>query len=386
MLHHLIWRRTCILFRTANNIVYFPDWSGLWWTLREWRGLWCIGILPSISQPPPVERNSPMCPQLLLLLLPLPPISFACQPKAFVCSSLNSRSLACSCAHHSPPPIIHNLNQVFQAHSPFLKSAKLTNCSEHTSNLKLHLGKPFTNLDHISISSFLSLSLLLTGNLVLPNHVAVDVKEVSSLLLQGTTSCSAGSQLFLSIQDVRRLILRKLHLPSCNLHLNLTTVKDLDVGVIRIPNGGLQVEGQPSRCSQGGQPVPCEHLLMARMGKGEGWPMVHLTLLLIISLTIVTIVVICTTGKRPGEQVPAFRRGWIWRSEKKSFSFIILWTFDVKFHPEMKPFREKTLMPRKVTHWVSISKDFLVRMGWRRHINQIGTLGPSSRQKNCLHL
>ena len=164
---------------------------------------------------------------------------------------------------------------------------------------------------HISISSFLSLSLLLTGNLELPNHVAVDVKEVSSLLLQGTTSCSAGSQLFLSIQDVRRLILRKLHLPSCNLHLNLTTVKDLDVGVIRIPNGGLQVEGQPSRCSQGGQPVPCEHLLMAQMGKGEGWPMVHLTLLLIISLTIVTIVVICTTGKRPGEQVPAFRRGWI---------------------------------------------------------------------------
>ena len=74
------------------------------------------------------------------------------------------------------------------------------------------------------------------------------------------------------------------------------------------------------------------------------------------------------------------------KMRKNQFSFIILWTFDVKFHPEMKPFREKTLMPRKVTHWIFDFKGFIGTDGVKEAYHQIGTLGPSSREKNCLHL
>ena len=283
---------------------------------------------PPSPLPPPVDRHSPMrCHPHLLLPLLLPSVSIACQPKAFSCSHLASRShlaskvhlasrsLSCACAHHSPPPTIHNLGQVFQSNFQSssglatLSNVELTNCSDHTRNLKLHLGKPFTSLNRITFSSFFSLSLLLSGKLLLP--VSVDIQEVSSLSLQGAVSCLPGSDLFLSVRDVRRLSLNKLHLPSCNLHLNLTRVKNLEVGVIRVRDGGLHVEGQPLHCLQGSKTVNCENLLRAQIRKGDGWPMVHLTLLLIVCLTILTIVVICTYGKRPGDQEPAFRRGWL---------------------------------------------------------------------------
>ena len=247
------------------------------------------------------------------LLLPhlLPPASIACQPKAFSCSHLESRTLSCACSHHSPPPTIHNLRQVFQSNSgsATLSNVEVTNCSDHTHNLKLHLGQPFASLNHITFSSFLSLSLLLSGKLVLP--ISVDIQEVSSLSLQGSASCNPGSDLFLTVSKVRRLSLDKLHLPSCKLHLNLTRVRNLEVGFIRVRNGGLHVEGRPVRCLQGGETVNCRNLLRAQIRKGDEWPMVHLTLLLIVSLTLLTIVIICATGKRPGDQEPAFRRGWL---------------------------------------------------------------------------
>jgi len=254
-----------------------------------------------------VDRHSPMRSHLLLLLL-LPLSSIACQPKAFSCSHPESRSLSCACFHHSPPPRIHNLDQVFQSNSE-LSNVELTNCSDHTHNLKLHLGKPFTSLNHITFSSFLSLSLLLTGKLVLP--ISVHIEEVSSLSLQGAAFCNPGSGLFLTVRKVRRLNLKKLRLPSCNLHLNLTRVRNLEVGVIRVRDGGLRVQGRPARCQKGGETVKCKNLLRAKIRKGERWPMVPLTLLLIVCLTLLTIVVICTTGKRPADLEPAFRRGWL---------------------------------------------------------------------------
>ena len=129
--------------------------------------------------------------------------------------------------------------------------------------------------------------------------------------MQGAASCSPGSDLFLAVSEVRRLSLNKLNIPACNLHLNLTRVLNLEVGVIRVRNGGLRVEGKPKRCLQGGETVNCKKLLRAEIRKGEGWPMVQLTLLLIVSLTLLTIVVICNTGKRRVDQEPAFRRGWL---------------------------------------------------------------------------